>query len=103
MSRRLRRGSANCLMRATAASQPFVGGRLGDERERAAGQAVLAVVVEGHELHRDVAGRRVLLQAGSAPVQPSMSGRKTSREIAVGWNSLRQRQRVGAATWRPAP
>ena len=30
-------------------------------------------------------------------VQPSMSGRNTSSETAVGWNSLRQVERLGAA------
>ena len=38
------------------------GGRLGDERERAARQRMLAVLVERDDLHRDVAGERILLE-----------------------------------------
>ena len=40
-----------------------VGGRrLADERERAAREAVLAVLVQRHDLHRDVARRRIALE-----------------------------------------
>ena len=42
--------------------EPFGRRRLGDERERTARQAVLAIFFERHDLHRDVARLRVLLQ-----------------------------------------
>jgi hypothetical protein len=42
--------------------EPFLVGGLGDEGEGAARQAVLAVLVEGEDLHGDVARRRVLLE-----------------------------------------
>ena len=46
------------------------GRRLGDERESAAREAVLAVLVERDDLHRDVPGQRVLLElAQHGPAQ----------------------------------
>src|SRR4051812_76915 len=36
--------------------------RLGDEREGAARQTMLAVLIEADDLHRDMAGQRILLQ-----------------------------------------
>ncbi len=54
--------------------------RFRDEREGAAGQAVLAVVIDGDELHRNVARRGVLLQAAQAPSSPaSRAGRRRVR------------------------
>ena len=52
----------NSLMRSSAASSPSVVDRLVHERERAALQAVLALFLDGEDLHRDVPGRRVVLQ-----------------------------------------
>ena len=59
---RLRRGLAYSLMRDKAAFDALGGGRLGDERERAARQTVLAILVERDDLHRDVPRQRVLLE-----------------------------------------
>ena len=48
----------------------FRGGRLGDEGECAAGQAMLLVLVQGDDLDRDVPRQRVLLElAQHAPAQ----------------------------------
>ena len=46
----------------SACLEPFRGRRLGDEGEGAARQPVLTVLVQGHDLHRDVPRQRVLLQ-----------------------------------------
>ena len=61
-SSRLRRGVANALIRDSATSSAIGGGGLADERERAARQAVLAVLVERHDLDRDVPRRGIALQ-----------------------------------------
>jgi hypothetical protein len=45
---------------------------------------VVALLLDGDDLHRDVPGLGILLQRAST-VQPSMSGRKMSSVIAVGW------------------
>ena len=48
----------------------FGGGRLGDEGERTAGETVLAILVQGDDLHRDVPRQRVLLElAEHGPAQ----------------------------------
>ena len=72
------------------------------EAEGAAGEAVLPVLVERDDLHRDVAQRGSCLSWLSTD-QPSMSGRKTSREIAVGRYFFAQDERVGAPRGAPAP
>ena len=43
-------------------AHPFGAGRLGDEGERAAGQAVLTILIDSDDLHRDMARLRVLLE-----------------------------------------
>ena len=69
-SRRLRRGCAKSLICASASRDAFARRRLGHEGERAARQPVLAVLVERDDLHRDVAGQRVLLElAEHVPAQ----------------------------------
>ena len=50
------------MIRVERGVDAFGRGRLGDEREGAARQRVLAVLVERDDLHRDVAGQRVLLE-----------------------------------------
>jgi hypothetical protein len=83
-------------MRSRASRASVVG--LGDEGEGAACEAVLALLVEGDDLHGDVAGGGSCLSWFST-VQPSMSGRKMSSEMAVGRNWLGEgeaRRRVGA-------
>ena len=77
-------------------AQAFDRGRLGNERERAAREAVLPVLVQ-----RDIC-TGIWRVSGSCfswlnTVQPSMSGRKTSSETAVGLNSRGELERVGAA------
>ena len=70
--------------------------RLVDEGEGAARQAVLAILVEGHDLHGDVARRRVLLQlAQHAPAQHV--GQEHIERHCVGFVFACQRQRIGAA------
>ena len=49
-------------MRVNAASTPFRRSRLGHEREGAAREAVLTVLVERNDLHRNVTGQCVLLE-----------------------------------------
>ena len=69
-SRRLRRGVAYSLMRVERGLDALGRGRLGDERERAARQPVLAVLVERDDLHRNVPRQRVLLElAEHGPAQ----------------------------------
>ena len=70
--------------------------RLGQERERAARQAVLAILVERDDLHRDVPRLRILLQlAEHGPAEhvgQEDVERHRGRPVLA-----RQRQRVGAA------
>ena len=62
ISRRLTRGSAYCLIRSSAAWMVSVVRRLGQVRERAALDALVALLLDGDDLHRDVAGVGVLLE-----------------------------------------
>ena len=62
--------------------------RLVDERERPAGQRVLPILIQGNDLDRDVPRQRIVFELRLSTVQPSMSGRNTSRETAVGWYCL---------------
>ena len=95
-SSRLRRGWAKSLMRDKRGFKPFGRGRLVEEREGAARQAVLAVLVQRDDLHRDVPRRRVLLQlAEHRPAQhvgQEHVERDRRRPVLAG-----QRQRLGAA------
>ena len=74
----------------------FGRGRLGDEREGAARQRVLAILVERDDLHRDVARQRVLLElAEHGPTQhvgQEHVERHRGRLVLLG-----QIERVGAA------
>src|SRR5215213_3173042 len=58
-------------------------GRLGHEGERPAGQAMLAVLVEGHDLNRNMPGQRILLQL--AEHAPSKDVGKEYIERYRGW------------------
>ena len=71
-------------------------GRLGQEAERAAREAVLPVLVERDDLHRDVAQRRVLLElAEHRPAEHvGQEDVERDRRRAV---LARERQRLGAA------
>ena len=60
---------------------------------------MLAIFVQRDDLNRNVPGLGFCLSWLST-VQPSMSGRKTSSETAVGLIFLRQRQRFRAPAWR---
>ena len=77
-------------------SQAVLCGGLRDERERAARQSVLAVLVEAHDLNRDMPCFRILLQL--AEHGPSEHVREEEIERHGGGTPLtRQRQRVDAA------
>ena len=95
-SRRLRRGCAKSLIRRQRRLQALGRRRLGDEREGAARQAVLPVLVQRDDLHRDVPRRRVLLElAEHGPAQhvgQEDVERHGGRPVLA-----RQRQRLGAA------
>ncbi len=58
----MRRGAANVLIRESAMFEAIGGGGLADVRERAAREAVLPVLVERHDLDRDVPRRGIALQ-----------------------------------------
>ena len=95
-SRRLRRGCGVFLDRVERRLQPFGRRRLGHEGEGAARQAVLAVLVERDDLHRDVPRRRVLLELAQHRPAEHVGQEHVERD---GRRPVlaRQRQRVGAA------
>ena len=76
--------------------QPFGGRRLGDERERAARQAVLPVLVQRHDLHRDVPRVGVLLQLAEHRPAEHVGQEDVERD-GRRLELARQRQRLGAA------
>ena len=57
-----RAAAVKSLMRSNAASRPSVVARLDQERERAVLEAVLALLLDRDDLHRDVARRRIVLE-----------------------------------------
>ena len=76
--------------------------RLGDEGERAAGEAVLAVLVQRDDLHRNVAGQRIVLElAQHRPAQHV--GQEDVERDRGRLELLGEIERVGAAHRRPAP
>ena len=76
--------------------QPFLRRRLGDERECAARQPVLPILVEAHDLHGDVARLGILFELTEH--RPSEHVRQEEIERHRSRTELaRQRQRVDAA------
>ena len=75
--------------------EALAGGRLGHERERAALQAVLALLFHGEHLHGDVARLRIVLQVvehGPAQHVGQEYIERDGRQLEL----VRQRQRLGA-------
>ena len=82
--------------------QAFGRRRLGDEGERAARQAVLPVLVQRHDLHRNVPRQRILLEL--VEHRPAQHVRQEHVERDRRRLELaRQRERFGAARTPPAP
>ena len=95
-SRRLRRGFAIVVMLGQRRLQPLGRRRLGHEREGAAREAVLAVLVERDDLHRDVPRRRVLLELAEHRPAEHVGQEHIERDRRR-LVFARQRERVGAA------
>ena len=76
--------------------QPLGRRRLGHEGERAARQAVLAVLVQRDDLHRDVPRRRILLELAEHRPAEHVGQEHVERDRGR-LIFARQRQRIGAA------
>ena len=101
-SRRRRRGEAELLDARERGLQALGRRRLGDEAERPARQAMLAIFVQGDDLNRNVPRRRVLLQlAEHRPAQHI--GQEDIQRDGGGLELLRQFQRRRRRARPPAP
>ena len=79
------RGAAKLLMRSNAASSAVGRERLVEVRERAALEPVLALLLDGDDLHRDVARRAGPASAGRAPSSRACrAGRCRARSRSAG-------------------
>ena len=101
-SKRLRRAPRVVLDARKGVFQSLRGGRLLHERKRAARQTVMPVFIERHDLHGNVASRRILLEL--AQDRPSEHvGQEDVERNGRRMVLARECERIGAAIARPAP